>query len=64
MPKAQNIFVELPPVENDLTVEDIAKRVLDNKSAFETKYNDRKARQDDYYLRLKKSISEVSENPE
>ena len=64
VPKAQNIFVELPPVENDVTVEDIAKRVQDNKAAFETKYNDRKARQDDYYLRLKKSISEVSENPE
>jgi len=44
VPKAQNIFVELPPVENDLTVEDIAKRVQDNKAAFETKYNDRKAR--------------------
>ena len=27
VPKAQNIFVELPPVENDLTLEDIALRV-------------------------------------
>ena len=27
VPKAQNIYVELPPVQNDLTLEDIAMRV-------------------------------------
>ena len=32
VPKAQNIFVELPPVENDLTVEDIALRVQNNRA--------------------------------
>ncbi len=65
VPKSQNIFEELPPVENDLTVEDIAKRILDNKTAFESKFNKRKAMQDDYYFRLKKSVSQVQdENPE
>ena len=27
VPKAMGIYVELPPVENDLTVEDIAQRI-------------------------------------
>lgn len=34
VPKAMNIFVELPPVENDITVEDIAQRIQDNKAKF------------------------------
>ena len=32
--KARNIYVELPPVENDMTVEDIALRVADKKMQF------------------------------
>lgn len=58
VPKAQNIFVELPAVENDLTLEDIAHRVEANRSQFENKFNKRKAKQDDYYLNLKRSISQ------
>ena len=51
------IFVELPSVANDLTVEDIAQRIANNKAQFEAKFNKKKASEDDYYLRLKKSIS-------
>ena len=61
--KAQNIYVELPPVENDLTVEDIAQRIADNRASFESKFKTRKAKQDDYYLKYKKSSS-IGENPE
>jgi len=59
VPKAQNIYVELPPVENDLTLEDIARRIEANRAQFESKFNRRKAKQDDYYVNLKKSMSEV-----
>lgn len=34
MAKQLDIFVELPPVENDLTVEDIAQRIQNNKESF------------------------------
>ena len=67
VPKAQNIFVELPPVANDMTVEDIAQRVQNNRADFEKKFQSKKAKQDDYYLNLKKSKSQMSstgENPE
>ena len=47
--KAQNIYVELPPVENDMTLEDIAQRVQNNRVSFEKKFKTRKAKQDDYY---------------
>ena len=57
VPKEMRIFVELPPVANDLTVEDIAQRIANNKAQFEAKFNKKKASEDDYYLRLKKSIS-------
>lgn len=57
VPKAQGIFEELPPVQNDLTLEDIAARVQTNKAAFEKKFKSKKAKQDDYYLNLKKSTS-------
>lgn len=46
-------------MENDLTLEDIARRVEVNRAQFETKFNNRKARQDDYYVNLKKSLSET-----
>ena len=59
VPKQQNIYVELPAVENDLTLEDIARRVEANRAQFETKFNKRKAKQDDYYVNLKKSISQL-----
>ena len=59
VPKAQNIFVELPAVENDLTLEDIARRVEANRDQFENKFNKRKAKQDDYYLNLKRSVSQL-----
>ena len=68
VPKAQNIFVELPPVENDMTLEDIAARVQANREKFEAKFKSRKVKQDDYYLRLKKTPSQIAaeggENPE
>ena len=35
VPKDLNMFVELPAVENDLTVEDIAQRIKENKASFE-----------------------------
>ena len=57
-PKSQGIYVELPPVENDLTLEDIAQRIANNREAYSAKFNKRKAKQDDYYLNLKKSLSE------
>lgn len=34
VPKYLDMFVELPPVENDLTVEDIAQRIHKNKAQF------------------------------
>ena len=61
VPKAQGIYVELPAVENDLTLEDIARRIEANRAQFETKFNTRKARQDDYYVNLKKSVSQAAE---
>ena len=61
VPKAQNIYVELPAVENDLTLEDIARRVHANRAQFETKFKNRKARQDDYYINLKRSQSQIAE---
>ena len=59
VPKAQNIYVELPAVENDLTLEDIARRIEANRAQFETKFNKRKEKQDDYYVNLKKSVSQM-----
>ena len=59
VPKAHNIYVELPAVENDLTLEDIARRVDANRAQFETKFKNRKARQDDYYINLKRSLSQI-----
>lgn len=47
--KANNIYVELPPVENDMTLEDIAERVAANKAAFQSKFDARKAKQDHYF---------------
>lgn len=44
VPKALGIFVELPPVQNDLTIEDIAQRVHNNRVAFEKKFQSRKAK--------------------
>ena len=65
VPKAQNMFVELPAVQNDLTVEDIAQRIHDNKDKFEAKFAARKAKQDDYYLSKLGSLEvDESENPE
>jgi len=43
-----------------MTVEDIAQRVADNRAQFEKKFETRKAKQDDYYLNLKKSVSNMS----
>ena len=59
VPKEQKIFVEIPKIENDLTLEDIAKRVAANREAFEKKFNKKKSSQDDYY-KNKKSMSEAS----
>lgn len=49
MPREQGIFEELAPVENDLTVEDIASRVEKNRGLFEAKFNKKKSSQDAYY---------------
>ena len=56
VPKALNMYVELPAVQNDLTLEDIAMRVRENKASFEKKFATRKAKQDNYYENLKNSI--------
>ena len=37
IPKEQNIYVELPKIANDLTLEQIAKRVEKHRVAFEAK---------------------------
>jgi len=34
VPKEQNIYTEIPRIENDLTLEDIARRVEANRAAF------------------------------
>ena len=34
VPKMQGIYIELPQIENDLTVEALAMRVLDQQSKF------------------------------
>ena len=44
-------------MENDLTVEDIAERVKNNKATFEKKFLTKKAKQNNYYTNLKKSVS-------
>ena len=59
VPKDQNIYIELPPVENDLTLEDIARRIDANRAQFVKKFNNRKARQDDYYINIKLSESQI-----
>ena len=59
MPKEQKIFTEILKIENDLTLEDIAKRVAANREAFEKKFAKKKSSQDDYY-KNKKSMSEAS----
>mmetsp|Transcript_36861 Transcript_36861/g.48418 ORF Transcript_36861/g.48418 Transcript_36861/m.48418 type:complete len:161 (-) Transcript_36861:133-615(-) len=55
VPKSLNIFVELPPVAHDLTVEDIALRVAANRDRYQAKFDNRKAKQDNYYSNLKQS---------
>ena len=60
VPKAQDIYLELPEVENDLTLEDIARRVEANKSQFEKKFKTRKAKQDEYYTSQKSRQSSLS----
>ena len=60
IPKAQDIYVELPEVANDLTLEDIARRVQANKAQFEKKFRSRKAKQDDYYTNHKTRQSSSS----
>ena len=44
VPRQQEIYVELPAVENDLTLEDIARRVEANRAQFEKKFKTRKAK--------------------
>ena len=57
VPKDQNIYIELPPVENDLTLEDIARRIDANRAQFVKKFKNKKARQDDCYINIKLSES-------
>ena len=57
--KEQKIYVELPRIKNDMTLEQIALRVKANREAFERKYAKKKIKQDDYY-KNKKSMSEYS----
>ena len=66
MPRAQGIYVELPAVENDMTVVDIAHRVQRLKSQFKAKFDAKKMKQDDYYTNVKKSLSKTLSdvNPE
>ena len=44
VPKSQGIYTELPAVDNDLTLEDIARRIEANRSQFEKKFKSRKAK--------------------
>lgn len=55
VPKALNMFFELPTVVNDLTVEDIADRVYANKARYEQKFVAKKAKEEDYYANLKQT---------
>ena len=64
VPKALGIYVELPPVENDLTEEDIAQRIQNNnKAQFEAKFANRKAKHDNYNLEEKTVTYESPEAP-
>ena len=49
VPKEQKIYTEIPKIEHDLTLEDIAKRVAANRAAFEKKFAKKKSSQDEYY---------------
>ena len=67
--KEQGLYVELPQIEKDLTLEIIAKRVADNKASFEKKFKTRKAKQDNYYENKERIIEGTPEakadiNPE
>ena len=42
MPKEQKIYVEIPKIEKDLTLEEIARRVKANREAFELKFEKKK----------------------
>ena len=59
VPKEQKIYVEIPKIEKDLTLEEIARRVKANREAFELKFEKKKQKQDDYY-KIKKPRSEAS----
>ena len=59
VPKEQGIYTELPKIENDLTLEQIALRVAQNRAAFQKKLVKKVASQNDYY-RNKKVLSECS----
>jgi len=50
----------MPKVENDLTLEVIAKRVLDQKEAFEAKFAKKNTSEQNYY-ETKKHVEEASQ---
>ena len=49
IPKEQKIYVELPKIENDITLQQIAKRVENNRVAFEKKVAKKLESQNKYY---------------
>merc|ERR1712083_822457 len=62
VPKEQKIYTELPKIENDMTLEDIARRVEANRAAFQAKFAKKTKSQDEYYAN-KQSVSENSPSP-
>jgi len=49
VPREQGIYVELPKISCDLTLEIIAQRVAENRAALQHKFQKKLASQDDYY---------------
>lgn len=58
VPKKMGIYVELEKNENDVTVERIAARVLENKEALQLKFAKKSASESEYYENKKTGIIE------
>lgn len=58
--RESGILVQMAKVDNDLTLELIAKRVLDQKAAFEAKFAKKNTSEQNYYM-TKKHVEEATQ---
>ena len=58
VPKKMGIFVEIEKIENEVTIEKIAARVLANKDALQAKFAKKSASESAYYENKKTGIAE------